>query len=229
MRTTAAGATHKLDAEATSGAGSSGDVGIAGSLALNLVDIETLALIHSAPGRGPPTVTLTGSTPNVSMTATSSVESNAKATATEDGTGGTVGIGASVAINSVDDITTAGLEDSVQARRIRGDGRPRPDAHGDRHRHDDHDGRGRCGGRRGRARSGRRDLAADRAHRPRLLPARPCAHLSGKLDAQATQTASSTTSAKGAAKAGASSTLAVGAALALVVADDQVSANPSAT
>src|SRR4029079_17837367 len=61
-------------------------------------------------------------------------------------------------------------------------------------------------------------------HTAVLMPAGSPLTVSGKVDAQASQTASSTTSAKGAAKAGTGSTVAVGAALALVIADDTVSA-----
>jgi hypothetical protein len=43
---------HKLKAEATSGAGGSGTVGVAGSVAINIVDVKTLALIHADPARG---------------------------------------------------------------------------------------------------------------------------------------------------------------------------------
>ena len=225
MKTTGTGATHKLDAEATSGAGSSGDVGIAGSLALNLVDVETLALIHAVSGRGPPTVTLTGPTADVSMSATSSVESTAKATASEDGIGGTVGIGASVAINSVDDITQAGLEDS-------GSSAWNPEVTG---AHDLTLSATSTDSMTTTVEGGAAGatvvlvpvvaISLPTVHTAALMPAGDLLSVSGKVDAQASQTASSSTSAKGAAKAGASSTLAVGAALALVIADDQVSAN----
>ena len=47
---------NTVDTEATAGAGN-GKVGIAGSLALTIADIETNAEIHSNAGRGPPQAT----------------------------------------------------------------------------------------------------------------------------------------------------------------------------
>ena len=101
---------HELDAEATSGAGG-GKVGIAGSLALTIADIETNAVIHSNAGRGPPGHDLHGQ--DLTLSATAVVESTDKAMAKDDDAG-TVGIGAGAAINIVDD-TTAALLDSGAA------------------------------------------------------------------------------------------------------------------
>ena len=102
---------NTFKAEAVSGAGGSGTVGVAGSLALTIVDVKTLALLLSEPGRGPPSVAITG-TGDVSLTASSSSESSAAAKAEQSGSEGTVGVGASVAINLVNDSTQAGLQDA---------------------------------------------------------------------------------------------------------------------
>ena len=107
MHGTGADGTHALDTEATSGAGK-GKFGIAGSLALTIADITTSALVLSSEGRGPPQ--LNGG--NLSLTATSGVDSTAKAMAS-DKDAGTVGVGAGAAINIVDDITTAAIDDGA--------------------------------------------------------------------------------------------------------------------
>ena len=95
--------THTLDTEATSGAGG-GKVGIAGSLALTIADITTGAFVMSNAGRGPPGDQLNGG--DLTLSATSKVASTAKAIAKDEGAG-TVGVGAGVAINIVNDTTTA--------------------------------------------------------------------------------------------------------------------------
>ena len=89
-------------------------MGVAGSVAINLVDVKSLALIHADPARGPPSVTVTG-TGDVAFKAESTAENKAAAKADQEGGGGTVGVGASVAINLVNDTTQAGLEDAGDA------------------------------------------------------------------------------------------------------------------
>ncbi len=79
-------------ASATSGAGGS-KVGIAGSLGLNLIDTESVASIADSAD-----VTVHGA---VALTADNQTGEVAKALPVEGTTGGTVGIGASVAINIV--------------------------------------------------------------------------------------------------------------------------------
>ena len=107
-----AGAKHAFEATAISGADGGGTVGVAGSLALNIVDAKTLAVIHAHPSRGPPAVIITGISGDLSLSAESRLESTTNAKAIQTGGGSsTVGVGASVAINLVNHTTQAGLED----------------------------------------------------------------------------------------------------------------------
>src|SRR5712691_8050403 len=92
-----------LDTESTAGGGG-GKVGIAGSLALTIADIETSADLRP---NGLVGDTLGGG--DLTLSATSSVESKTKAIA-NDKDAATVGIGASASINSVDDVTTASID-----------------------------------------------------------------------------------------------------------------------
>ncbi len=92
---------------ATSGAGAK-DVGIAGSLAVNLVDTQSSARI----GTGA-TVTITGGGA-VSLTAGNTSSSTGKAVPTEaTATGDTLGVGVSAAINIVANRSTAELADTA--------------------------------------------------------------------------------------------------------------------
>ena len=104
--------THTFEADATSGAGA-GTVGIAGSVAINIITLNTTALIHDDGARAPPT-TVNANGGDVSLTAGSTASSSVSATPKIDtgGTGDTVGIGLSVALNIVNDTTTAALDDS---------------------------------------------------------------------------------------------------------------------
>ena len=104
--------THTFEADAKSGAGA-GTVGIAGSVAIDIITINTTALIHDDGSRGPPT-TINANGGDVSLTAVSTSTSTVSATPKIDtgGTGDTVGIGLSVGLNIVNDTTTAALEDS---------------------------------------------------------------------------------------------------------------------
>ena len=98
---------NTFDTEATAGAGK-GKVGIAGSLALTIADVVTNVEIKANSTRGPPD-NITGA---LSLTAVSSVSSTTKAMA-KDTDAGTVGIGAGAAINSVNDVTTALIDDGA--------------------------------------------------------------------------------------------------------------------
>jgi hypothetical protein len=103
MRTVSGNSTHNLLSDATAGAGG-GKVGIAGALALTIADVETTAQIKSNAGRGPPGDQLHGG--DLTLTAASTVDSAANASAKDEGAG-TVGIGAGAAIHIVDDTTRA--------------------------------------------------------------------------------------------------------------------------
>src|SRR5438046_9257311 len=100
------GSTHELGASATSGAGG-GSVGVAGSVAIDIENIETTARLAGILTAG------TGAGADVAITATSHATSDTKALP-EESTGGvsgasSVGGGASVAVAIVDDTTTAEL------------------------------------------------------------------------------------------------------------------------
>ena len=93
------------DTEATSGASGSGSgISVAGSLAINVTKISDEALVDS----GAPNV----NGANLALTATSTSTSTAKAMAKQSG-GGSVGVGASFALNVVNDTTMAGLADGA--------------------------------------------------------------------------------------------------------------------
>ncbi|HEV8463176.1 MAG TPA: hypothetical protein VGQ38_20990, partial [Gaiellaceae bacterium] len=97
---------NSFETDATSGGGG-GKVGIAGSLALTIADVQTNAEIQSNSARGPPGDQLNGS--DLTVSAASSVDSNIKAKAKDD-EAKTVGIGAGVGINIVNDTTTASID-----------------------------------------------------------------------------------------------------------------------
>ena len=101
------GEQHVLDAEATSGAGS-GNVGVAGSLALNILALGTRAALESGSSA-------TATTGALSLSAASSSKSTSNAVAALDGGGHGVGVGASVALNIDTEATTAEIADGVHA------------------------------------------------------------------------------------------------------------------
>ncbi|WP_299742259.1 leukotoxin LktA family filamentous adhesin [Devosia sp.] len=91
--------------EATSGAGAE-NVGVAGSLATNIIDTESRAALEPAA-----TIDLTG---DLSLTASNASSSAAIAKPTETGvTGGKVGVGVSAALNVVANRATAEVADGV--------------------------------------------------------------------------------------------------------------------
>ena len=111
-------------ASATSGAGGS-SVGVAGSIAVNVVFSTTTTDVE---GTSP--VAVNGA--DLSLGATSNLDNQALATAKQASDGSASGVGASVAVNVVNDTTTAGLPDRLGAER-----REEPDDQRDRHRLDD--------------------------------------------------------------------------------------------
>ncbi|TMK23777.1 MAG: hypothetical protein E6G62_10645, partial [Actinobacteria bacterium] len=101
---------NRFDAEATSGAGG-GTVGVAGSLALDIVNLHTGAILATSLARGPPHVD-SGSS-DATLSATSNSSSTAKALPATGTTGSSVGIGASVALNIVNDETLVSVADGA--------------------------------------------------------------------------------------------------------------------
>ncbi len=93
-------------AEATSGAGGSSSVGVAGSLAINVATTKTEATIASGAD-----VNVNGA--NVSLSASAKTKSTANALPKQDTTGKSLGLGASVALNITDNITRAAIEDTA--------------------------------------------------------------------------------------------------------------------
>ncbi|GGD47721.1 leukotoxin LktA family filamentous adhesin [Sinisalibacter lacisalsi] len=94
-------------AKASSGAGAS-KVGVAGSVALNLIDTQSVARIS-----GGATVTLTGGG-NVSLTTDNQTEATAEALPVGGGaSGATVGVGASVALNILANRSVAEVADGA--------------------------------------------------------------------------------------------------------------------
>jgi len=67
---------HSFSASATSGAGGGGTVTVAGSFALNIVDLSTSAMLRSSPTRGPPIV---NSSHDVLLESASSLDSSTEA------------------------------------------------------------------------------------------------------------------------------------------------------
>ena len=105
---------HTIYAEAKSGASASGDIGIAGALAINIISGHTEAIIRGNPAHAPPTDVNAGSG-DVSITATSNEADTAKATSEADAGGDGAGVGASVALNIFDpSITRAEVEEGAR-------------------------------------------------------------------------------------------------------------------
>ena len=105
LKANGAGRLDGFEADAVSGAGG-GDVGVAGSVALNLIDAESVAAT-AASAR----ITLGGA---VSLTSDSETQTIARALPSGDGaSGSSVGIGASVALNIVATRSYATLGDGT--------------------------------------------------------------------------------------------------------------------
>ena len=100
--------TNQYSASASSGAGAS-DVGIAGAVAVNIVENRTRARLMG-------TAVVAAGGGNVAVNATNESTSTSKAVPTEDGgvSGDSVGIGASVALNVITNQVIASFEDSSQ-------------------------------------------------------------------------------------------------------------------
>ncbi len=97
-------ADNTFQAEATSGAGSEDGLGVAGALAINAVDTSVRAFVDNGT-----VLDLNGGT--LTLTAASTTKSVADAKPLEDGgTGESLGLGASVAMNLVDNVTEAMVE-----------------------------------------------------------------------------------------------------------------------
>ena len=99
---------NTIDAEAKSGAGGT-KVGLAGSLALNLIDTSSQALVKTG-------ADLNAGAGSVSLTADDRTTVTGKALPADDSgaTGGKVGIGVSVAVNIVANRATAEIQDTAK-------------------------------------------------------------------------------------------------------------------
>ncbi|RZL64885.1 MAG: leukotoxin LktA family filamentous adhesin [Variovorax sp.] len=106
MTDVAGDATHTVDTQASAGAGGS-SVGVAGALALNLIDTSSQALLQGG-------ALVNAGTGAVSIRAENNTDITAKAAPVDKGaTGGKVGIGASVAVNITGNRSTAEIEDGA--------------------------------------------------------------------------------------------------------------------
>ncbi|MHB1242601.1 MAG: beta strand repeat-containing protein, partial [Gaiellaceae bacterium] len=117
LMTPGGSAAHEFEAKGVSGGGG-GEIGIAGSFALNIVNLSTKAAILSDPARGPPghaATTVNAGSGDVTIQAVSDAKSDVSAIPAEDGTatGSNVGVGASIALNLVTDTTLATIEDTA--------------------------------------------------------------------------------------------------------------------
>ena len=96
MRAAPSDSTHRMTAEAKSGAAAE-DIGVAGALAINIVELRHDAVIRGNPTRGPPFADIDVGSGDVSITAVANEADIAKAEAEAEGSD--VGVGASIALN----------------------------------------------------------------------------------------------------------------------------------
>jgi len=197
---------HTTLAQATSGAGSSA-VGLAGSLALNLVDTSSRAAVEGG------TTKVDAKGGDVALTADNASDSSAKATPHAPVTGDKLGIGASAAINVVANRTNAELADGTT---LTGAKNVNLDAKAD-HKTTTTAEAGVDGG-----------VAITPAAAVAVVSNTTSAHLgttsaalSGNLDVSAQQKSVTTTTAKGSAVGGKA---AIGAAVGVALVDDVVQA-----
>jgi hypothetical protein len=92
MRNVSGNTQHLINAEAYAGSSKASDVGVAGALAINLVEHHTEALVGGV-------VVLSGGP--LTLTATSDEKDVAKASGKVEGGGSSVGVGAAVALNII--------------------------------------------------------------------------------------------------------------------------------
>ena len=105
LETTAPAEASAFKASSTSGAGGS-SVGVAGSIAVNVVVANATSDVE-----GTDPVAVNGA--DLSLSATSNLDNQALATAKQATDGSASGVGISVAVNVVNDTTTAGLPDNA--------------------------------------------------------------------------------------------------------------------
>ncbi|RZI65243.1 MAG: leukotoxin LktA family filamentous adhesin, partial [Variovorax sp.] len=106
MTDVAGDATHTVSTEAAAGAGGS-KVGVAGALALNLIDARSQALVRSG-------ATVDAGSGAVALTALNATDISAKAAPIDGGaSGGKIGIGASVAVNITGNNSLAEIADGA--------------------------------------------------------------------------------------------------------------------
>jgi hypothetical protein len=100
--------TSTFKAEAISGAGNTDEVGVAGSLAINVVFVDSTATLRD---NGGGSIAVGGA--DVTLEAHADTDSTAKATSAQDGGDEATGIGASVALNITENDTRAAVENGV--------------------------------------------------------------------------------------------------------------------
>ena len=195
-------------AHATSGAGGS-DVGVAGSIAVNIVVADTTADVE---GTTADPIQLNGA--DLTLTATSKLDNTATADAKQASDGSTTGIGASFALNVVNDTTAAGLPDGS---RLDGTKDLTVTSTGTDTTTTIADGGAASDG--SLALSAQVAISVSNVTTSASIGSGPDLTLTGKLTAQATQTAAVTTKANGSTKGG---TAGIGLSLALAVANHNV-------
>lgn len=105
--------TNRFTSTATAGPGSGGSLGLAGSVAIQTITLNTSASLLADAGHAP-TVTLTGGAADFSATASSKIVTATRALMADGGSGTpAVGIGASSAVGIVDDTTVASIGDGA--------------------------------------------------------------------------------------------------------------------
>jgi hypothetical protein len=212
--------THRFGASSTSGA-SGGDLGVAGSFALNVADTTTRAVAGldraDQDGAGATTLSVTGG--SLQIVAESDTENAVTAGAVQDGaTGDSVGVGASIAINVGDNTTLARMTSDATVANAASPGDVAITALA-KHRMTTEAKGGSEGG---TAVTPVVAIAVAQSDTRADVLAGAALNLGGGLTVQATQDSVTRTTADGGAKA---TSAAVGAALGLTIAEEEVSAS----
>ena len=196
-----------FSATSISGKNSSGSVSIAGSVAVNSVTATTAA---EARGTG-------NSLNNADLTLTAMADHHNAAKATSKQDGGSVGVGASVAISLINVAVRAGLaEDSAMT------GIKALNIHATSADETTTETEGGAGGGSSASLTGVASITISNVHTSASILSGPALSTSGAITAKADQTAKATTSAKGATTAGSGGSLAATISFALTSADHEV-------